>query len=193
MEFVVGGSDFLPYEDLGAQPLDVSTLPPHWEFLKDFPDAEAFARASLEVGRKLHSLQLEQERAAKAVSMARQRLDEFETGLAKVRENVLSTESRQVLDDICGGVRKDLSVFVEEREAVLNGIQAKLDVFYDVTGRIKRAVDPERCGECIVCMKERVRIVLIPCGHCICSGCFRDRPLCHYCRSPVESSQRIFL
>lgn len=164
-----------------------------WEFLEDFPDAAAFARASLEVDKLLKPLQTEQEECGRRVTEARTRLSTFKAGLDEVQKHVIDTSAKDVLNDITKAAQTELEESLTKELVRLNLIQSKLAVFYDVTSKMRRAADPNACGECPVCMHARVTLVLIPCGHCICATCYRDRPVCHYCCTPVDRSLRIYL
>jgi len=49
---------------------------------------------------------------------------------------------------------------------------------------------------CPICLENKVNIVCIPCGHCICSTCQEQNPkknACAICRNPVKSTHVLFL
>jgi len=53
--------------------------------------------------------------------------------------------------------------------------------------------------QCVVCMDERKQHVMMPCMHmCVCGVCAQrlldaQTPLCPVCRTPVESTMRVFI
>ena len=53
----------------------------------------------------------------------------------------------------------------------------------------------ERDGECNICMDARMSVVLIPCGHALCSGC-GDRMLrencCCFCKQSISRLQKLY-
>ena len=55
--------------------------------------------------------------------------------------------------------------------------------------KIKREINPDFL--CNICFDNRVDLVLVPCGHTICSKCYRS-PNCFVCRNPVQKPYKIF-
>jgi hypothetical protein len=178
-----------PFYSQLEEPLSIND----WEFLADFPDAAAFAKASLEIDGLLKPLQKEQEDCGRQLTEACVKLSAFEKAIAEVKKHVLDASAKEVLHDLIKAAEKDLEDDVTRKSIRLEQIRAKLAVFYEVTGKIRRAANPNVCGECPVCLHARVTLALIPCGHCICDACYRDRPICHYCCTPVDRSVKIYL
>ena len=57
---------------------------------------------------------------------------------------------------------------------------------------VKEESDAES-GKCVVCMDRAARIAMLPCGHlCCCEDCARGLAQCPVCRTPVQTTQRIF-
>jgi len=49
---------------------------------------------------------------------------------------------------------------------------------------------------CPICLGNKVNMVCIPCGHCICSACQEQNPKkneCAICRKPIKTTQVFFL
>lgn len=47
---------------------------------------------------------------------------------------------------------------------------------------------------CCICMENIVNLVLVPCGHVMCSNCFKSYNIeCYKCRNRIVSCQKVYL
>jgi Zinc finger, C3HC4 type (RING finger) len=53
---------------------------------------------------------------------------------------------------------------------------------------------PESPNLCVVCMEEKVSILILPCAHlCVCPECAGSVGQCPLCRKPFKGYVRVFL
>ena len=88
----------------------------------------------------------------------------------------------------------ELTLRMQSDSLRLQHVQAQLGVAPPAAPRVEEEV------QCVVCMDERKQHVLMPCMHmCVCEACaqrlleVQTTPLCPVCRTPVESTMRVFI
>lgn len=68
-----------------------------------------------------------------------------------------------------------------------------------VNARTPQPTDTVGTPECVVCMSNRIALVVVPCGHAnLCHGCYKELDArgdrnCPSCRTPIQSTTSIFL
>lgn len=68
-----------------------------------------------------------------------------------------------------------------------------------VEARTPQPTDTVGTPECVVCMSNRIALVVVPCGHAsLCHGCYKELDArgdhnCPSCRTPIQSTTTIFL
>jgi len=87
----------------------------------------------------------------------------------------------------------ELTLRMQSDSLRLQHVQGQLCVAPPAASRVEEEV------QCVVCMDERKQHVMMPCMHmCVCEACaqrlleVQTTPLCPVCRTPVESTMRVF-
>ena len=92
---------------------------------------------------------------------------------------------------------------LHERKRVRELQQARVDLenltrsnlATNVNAKLSNNVDQTRDSECNVCMDARLSVVMIPCGHALCSNCgermLRENSCC-FCKQAISRLQSLF-
>ena len=137
------------------------------------------------------------------------RLEDAKTNFI-LRNNKIVEKNRYLLDNIELEKKKTVLLTSEfkHNQELMNEFSIRYNNFFnDMTNRTKNLLDQsldsfnlinqiteKKVAECKICMLNNVNLVIIPCGHTICSECSKScQTECPMCRVSIQSKMKIYI